>query len=350
MEHKPESKANEQDELSEHQDADQEFVQQDLNKQTDFHNARDGHDVRKRDDHEVFIPPELDKAVDDFWQEVSKPAPEWEYSDQFKASTASAAHPEHAADLKMNDGAEFEEVEQVDQIDKTDQVDQTAEEEDLSNDAGKSFWGELSEKPKRLSSMDDENDLQIHDIVPEQVDREDEEYEPEFEAEQSFEVGTEHEIGDGQGIAAVSPFEQELSLPKIKYASATVDDLSTFTVEETIKYSQNRQDADEAYERNQPPLLPPEIEERIRSKLDEPVDELPSAELSEMVEQLCQSKADEFALVGYDQVTAKEVWKCVSSSYQKGEPNIHEVVNDVLSLKMTKFMNWVTINGYKGIT
>ncbi|MFD0714005.1 post-transcriptional regulator [Paenibacillus sp. GCM10027626] len=72
-------------------------------------------------------------------------------------------------------------------------------------------------------------------------------------------------------------------------------------------------------------------------------------EWSMAIEQLCQSKAEEFRLVGYEYVTAEEVWQCVSEKYAKsGQPAMHQVVNDILSLKATKFMNYLTISAYRG--
>ncbi|UFJ39010.1 post-transcriptional regulator [Brevibacillus humidisoli] len=62
--------------------------------------------------------------------------------------------------------------------------------------------------------------------------------------------------------------------------------------------------------------------------------------------ELCESKADEFALLGYDNISAEDVWKCVSSQYQEIPP-VHKVVNDILSLKVTKYMNWLMVNMYK---
>jgi hypothetical protein len=60
---------------------------------------------------------------------------------------------------------------------------------------------------------------------------------------------------------------------------------------------------------------------------------LKDTELNEMLERLCESKAEEFQLIGYDQVTGADVWECVSDKYhKKGTPSIHEVVNDSLSL------------------
>lgn len=82
------------------------------------------------------------------------------------------------------------------------------------------------------------------------------------------------------------------------------------------------------------------------SETGEPLQE---AELNEMIERLCESKADEFRLIGYDQVTGADVWECVSDKYHKrGTPSIHQVVNDILSLKVTQFMNFITLNMYRG--
>ncbi|WP_168121643.1 post-transcriptional regulator [Paenibacillus sp. HB172176] len=72
-------------------------------------------------------------------------------------------------------------------------------------------------------------------------------------------------------------------------------------------------------------------------------------ELNEMIEELCHSKAEEFRLIGYEHVTGEEVWECVNAKYaKKGQPELHELVNDILSLKVTQFMNFLTINAYKG--
>ncbi|WP_219837939.1 post-transcriptional regulator [Paenibacillus sp. R14(2021)] len=67
------------------------------------------------------------------------------------------------------------------------------------------------------------------------------------------------------------------------------------------------------------------------------------------IEQLCTSKAEEFRLIGYEHVTGNEVWQCVNDKYAKtGQPARHQVVNDILSLKVTKFMNFLTLSAYKG--
>jgi hypothetical protein len=82
-----------------------------------------------------------------------------------------------------------------------------------------------------------------------------------------------------------------------------------------------------------------EVEHRVLSEV----------ELNEVIESLCLSKVEEFKLLGYDHVTGKEIWDCVSDRYRKsGMPALHQIVNDILSLKSTQFMNWMTMSAFKG--
>jgi len=88
-----------------------------------------------------------------------------------------------------------------------------------------------------------------------------------------------------------------------------------------------------------------------RAALDNPVAaaDMDEAELNDTIAQLCLSKAEEFKMIGYDQVTGADVWECVSDKYhKKGVPALHAIVNDILSLKITQFMNYITLSMYKG--
>ncbi|MCD1258246.1 hypothetical protein B5M42_005250 [Paenibacillus athensensis] len=77
--------------------------------------------------------------------------------------------------------------------------------------------------------------------------------------------------------------------------------------------------------------------------------QLTENELNELIENLCLSKAEEFRMLGYEHVGGKEVWDCVSDKYRKfGMPPLHQIVNDILSLKSTQFMNWMTMSAFKG--
>ncbi|WP_312886598.1 post-transcriptional regulator [Paenibacillus foliorum] len=76
--------------------------------------------------------------------------------------------------------------------------------------------------------------------------------------------------------------------------------------------------------------------------------ELTEIELNEVIANICTSKAEEFRMLGYEHVTGREVWECVSDKYKKtGVPKLHQIVNDILSLKVTSFMNWMTMSIYK---
>lgn len=95
-----------------------------------------------------------------------------------------------------------------------------------------------------------------------------------------------------------------------------------------------------------------EIEETEIVMVDNDEDEvtLSDSELNELIESLCLSKVEEFILLGYDHVSGKDIWDCVSDKYRKtGVPSLHQIVNDILSLKSTQFMNWMTISMYKGV-
>ena len=77
-------------------------------------------------------------------------------------------------------------------------------------------------------------------------------------------------------------------------------------------------------------------------------DELTIKDLRIEMRPICQSKAEEFHLLGYEHVSAEEIWDCVASRYKSSVPALHQVVNDILSLKVTVFMNWMTMRVYRG--
>lgn len=77
--------------------------------------------------------------------------------------------------------------------------------------------------------------------------------------------------------------------------------------------------------------------------------ELSEKELNEAIEELCRSKAEEFRMIGYEHVTGPDIWECVSQNYEKhGFPPMYQLVNDILSLKVTQFMNYMTISAFRG--
>ncbi len=105
---------------------------------------------------------------------------------------------------------------------------------------------------------------------------------------------------------------------------------------------ENAEQADHSLEENLP-----EADSRPE---DAPADaQLEEDEMNAMIEQLCLSKAEEFRLIGYEHVNGQDVWECVSDKYhKKGTPPLYQIVNDILSLKVTQFMNYITLNMYRG--
>ncbi|AIQ54336.1 MULTISPECIES: post-transcriptional regulator [Paenibacillus] len=74
-------------------------------------------------------------------------------------------------------------------------------------------------------------------------------------------------------------------------------------------------------------------------------------ELSDVIEAMCASKAEEFRLLGYEYVTGKDIWECISRKHEKeGHPPLYKLVNDIYSLKATTYMNYLMLAAYRGIT
>ncbi|MBE1443437.1 post-transcriptional regulator [Paenibacillus sp. OAS669] len=135
------------------------------------------------------------------------------------------------------------------------------------------------------------------------------------------------------------------------------EELNTQQLEATAGDNEGSADAgpkEEMPEPGEPPIEPlPDDEGETLECMAEPEPEeeweaLSDLELNEVIEDICNSKAEEFRMIGYEHVTGMEIWECVSDKYKKtGTPPLHKVVNDILSLKVTQFMNWMTMSIYK---
>ncbi|UCZ54358.1 post-transcriptional regulator [Bacillus shivajii] len=70
------------------------------------------------------------------------------------------------------------------------------------------------------------------------------------------------------------------------------------------------------------------------------------------VEPVIQSKAEEWNLLGYHRVSKEDVWKCFLEKVKKMEVpdqvRPHWVVSVIFSLKVNDYMNYLTIEAYKG--
>jgi Post-transcriptional regulator len=76
------------------------------------------------------------------------------------------------------------------------------------------------------------------------------------------------------------------------------------------------------------------------------VKEHPVDKYREDLIEVVNSKVEEFHFLGYDRVTEEEVWDCLKKrkwKKYKEEKMLHQLVNDVLSLSPSEFMNYLTI-------
>jgi hypothetical protein len=64
-------------------------------------------------------------------------------------------------------------------------------------------------------------------------------------------------------------------------------------------------------------------------------------DVTRSIEELCISKAREFALLGYPGIRGEDIWDCVSSEYGDRLPRLHRIVSDILSLRISRYRHWV---------
>lgn len=85
----------------------------------------------------------------------------------------------------------------------------------------------------------------------------------------------------------------------------------------------------------------------VNQKREASAELLSEKELMQCIEDLCNSKAKEFQMYGYENVTGEQIWACVSENYRRGWPRLNRLVNDIMSLKANRFMNWLMLSAYK---
>ncbi|ALX48183.1 post-transcriptional regulator [Lentibacillus amyloliquefaciens] len=67
------------------------------------------------------------------------------------------------------------------------------------------------------------------------------------------------------------------------------------------------------------------------------------------IEPALNSKAAELKLIGYNQATSEDVWKCLQEKVWKGEPSkrLYEIVQDIFHLSSNIYMSYLTINAHQ---
>lgn len=69
----------------------------------------------------------------------------------------------------------------------------------------------------------------------------------------------------------------------------------------------------------------------------------------ELIQPVLSSKMEEFHMLGYEEVTENDLLSYLEIKKWKKEKelSLHQVVNDILSVKITQVMSYVTIESYK---
>jgi hypothetical protein len=71
-------------------------------------------------------------------------------------------------------------------------------------------------------------------------------------------------------------------------------------------------------------------------------------QLHVLITNLCEQKAEQFAMIGYRGIRGKEVWDCLHHRYRTvGVPALHMLVEDLMSLTVNDFMTWRGISVFK---
>jgi hypothetical protein len=68
------------------------------------------------------------------------------------------------------------------------------------------------------------------------------------------------------------------------------------------------------------------------------------------VQPAIQSKVEEFHLYGFNRANESEVWECLKKKKWKRNEvpkPLREVVNDILSLSISDYMSYITVQAYK---
>jgi len=68
------------------------------------------------------------------------------------------------------------------------------------------------------------------------------------------------------------------------------------------------------------------------------------------VQPVLSSKLEEFRLLGYDSITETELWEfLIKKKWKKAkdEPKLHQIIQDILTIKVSDFISYAAIESYK---
>ncbi|MGJ7920586.1 post-transcriptional regulator [Neobacillus sp. LXY-4] len=70
----------------------------------------------------------------------------------------------------------------------------------------------------------------------------------------------------------------------------------------------------------------------------------------ELVNPVLKSKAEEFKILGYQEVTEQELWGYLTNKKwkkTKEEIRLYEIVQDILSVQIGQYMSYATVEAFK---
>nr|WP_246206618.1 post-transcriptional regulator [Virgibacillus ihumii] len=67
------------------------------------------------------------------------------------------------------------------------------------------------------------------------------------------------------------------------------------------------------------------------------------------LEMALECKKNEFQMMGYQQASTDDIWKCLEEKVWKGNPQkrLYEVVQDIFHLASNIYMSYLTVNAYQ---
>lgn len=74
------------------------------------------------------------------------------------------------------------------------------------------------------------------------------------------------------------------------------------------------------------------------------------SEFKPKLQVVIESKLDEFKMLGYDTVSEDELWQCLQNTLwrkNEEEPKLFQLVEDILSLTVNDYMNYIRIESFK---
>ncbi|WP_088044342.1 post-transcriptional regulator [Bacillus sp. EAC] len=74
------------------------------------------------------------------------------------------------------------------------------------------------------------------------------------------------------------------------------------------------------------------------------------AEFKPKLRVVLESKLEEFKMLGYDTVSGEELWQCLEKTLwrkNEEEPKLFQLVEDILSLTVNDYMNFIRIESFK---